>query len=219
MLLGEQLMEQRLFDDAVRLVLDALPALVADDVLLVREVGLIDLIEQVAHPIRLEPQRQLELVRGNGLEVVRAIEVGGAVDRAAAGALDQPEMRIAGHVLRALEHHVLEEVREPGASRLFVGRTDVIPEIHGDERQPVILRQDDLEPVRQRELLEFERRRRRRFRRLRRFGSARAARQSRGCRNDHREKERLHDAVSITQPPWVLSAGLRPGCRVQGAGC
>ena len=59
------------------------------------------------------------------------------------------EMRVAGHVLRALEHHVLEEVREAGAARLLVGRADVIPEVHRDQRQPVILGQDDLEPVRQ----------------------------------------------------------------------
>ena len=66
----------------------------------------------------------------------------------------QLEVRVAGHVLRALEHHVLEQVREAGAPRLLVRRADVVPEVHRDERQAVVLRQDHLEAVRQRVLLE-----------------------------------------------------------------
>ena len=104
------------------LVLDALAALVADDVLLVGQRSAVDLLEQIAHAIGLEPQRELELVGGHGLEVVGAIEVGRAVQIAGAGALEQLEVLIGRHVLRALEHHVLEEVREAGASRLLVRR-------------------------------------------------------------------------------------------------
>ena len=115
-LLGKQLVEQRFFDDAVGLVLDALAPLVADHVLLVREVGLVHLIEEVAHAIRLEPERQLELVGRKRFEVVRAVEVSRAVQVARAGALERAEVRVAGHVLGALEHHVLEEVREARAS-------------------------------------------------------------------------------------------------------
>ncbi len=88
-------MKQLFLDDPVRLVLDALPALVADHILLVGEVGLIDLVEQITHPIRFEPQRELEAIGRHGLEVVGPIEVGGAVQIAAAGALQQPEVRIA----------------------------------------------------------------------------------------------------------------------------
>ena len=93
--LREQRLKQRLFGEAVRLVLDALAPLVADDVLLVRQRRLIDLVEQVAHAIGLEPQRQLELVRRDGLEVVGAVEVGRAVDVARAGGLEQLEVRVA----------------------------------------------------------------------------------------------------------------------------
>ena len=39
----------------------------------------VDLLEQVAHAIGLEPQRELELVGRHGLEVVGAIEIGRAV--------------------------------------------------------------------------------------------------------------------------------------------
>ena len=43
---------------------------------------------------------------------------------------DERGVRFGLDVPRALEHHVLEEVREPGAARLLVLRADVIPELH-----------------------------------------------------------------------------------------
>ena len=55
-------------------------------------------------------------------------------------------------VLRAHEHQVLEEVREPGPPRLLARRSHVIPDVDGDERHRVVLVQDDVQPVRQREL-------------------------------------------------------------------
>ena len=112
------------------------------------ELLLIEHVEQVAHAIGLEPQPELELVRRQRLEVVRAIEVGRAVEVRAARRFEQLEVRVARHVLRALEHHVLEQVREARAARRLVGRTDVIPEIDRDERQPMIRREDHLEAVR-----------------------------------------------------------------------
>ena len=117
---------------------------------------LIDVVEQIAHAIGLEPQRQLQLVRRHRLEVVRAIEVGRAVEAGGAGALEQLEMRVARHVLRALEHHVLEQVREARAARRLVRRPDVIPEVDAHERQPTIFGQDHLEAVRQRVFLDVE---------------------------------------------------------------
>ena len=136
------------------MVLDALTPLVADDVLLVRKRCLIDLVEQVSHAIRFEPQRQLELVGGERFEVVGAIEVGRAVDVAGARSFEQLEVLIARDVLRALKHHVLEEVRETGAPLVFVRRPDVIPQVDRDDRQTAVLAQDDVEPVRELVLLE-----------------------------------------------------------------
>jgi hypothetical protein len=72
-------LDQRLVGEAVWLVLDTLAPLVADDVLLVGERGLIDFLEQITHAIGLEPQGQLELIGRQRLEVVGAVEVGGAV--------------------------------------------------------------------------------------------------------------------------------------------
>ena len=152
----EQRLHERFFGESVRLVLDALAALVADDVLLVRERGLIDLLEQIAHAIRLEPQRQLELVGRDRLEVVRAVVVRRAVHAGRAGRFEQWKVRIRRDVLRALEHHVLEQVGEAGAPRLLVGRPDVIPEVHRHHRQPAILAQDHIQAIRQRVLLEGE---------------------------------------------------------------
>ncbi len=152
--LREQQVEQLFLHDAVGLVLDGLAALVAHDVLLVRQGALVEHVQQVAHAVRFEPKRELELVGRQGLEIIRAVEVGRAVDVAGAGALEQLEVRIARYVPGALEHHVLEQVREARPSRVFVGGTDVIPEVDGDHGQSPILRQDDFEAVRQRVFLE-----------------------------------------------------------------
>ena len=42
-----------------------------------------DLRQQAGQPVRLQPQPQLQLVAGEGLEVVGAIEPGGGVEGAA----------------------------------------------------------------------------------------------------------------------------------------
>ena len=60
----------------VRLVVDAPAALVLHDVALVVELLLRHRRQERGHPIGLEPQRQLELVAGERLEVVRAVEPG-----------------------------------------------------------------------------------------------------------------------------------------------
>jgi PadR family transcriptional regulator PadR len=80
---------------------------------------------------------------------------GRAVDVAAARALDGFEICVGRHVFRRLEHHVFEQMCEAGTADLLIGRADVVPQIHGDQRQPVILRQDHIEPVWQRVLLKI----------------------------------------------------------------
>ena len=155
--LREQRVEERFLDDSVGLVLHALPALVAHDVLLVRQRAGGDLLQQIAHPVRLEPERQLEPIRRHGLEVVRPVEAGRAVQVAGAGALEQLDVLVARHVLRALEHHVLEQVREAGAPGGLVGRADVIPQVDGRQGQPVVLGEDHGQAVGQRVLLEGDR--------------------------------------------------------------
>ena len=78
---------------------------------------------------------------------------------ASADARDDRGVRLGLDVLRALEHHVLEEVREPGAARPLVLRADVIPDRDVHDRRRVILGQDHAQPVRQRRDLVLELRR------------------------------------------------------------
>jgi hypothetical protein len=103
-------------------------------------------VEQGAHPVRLEPQRELELVRRHGLEVVRPVEPCRAVHRPA-GRLDQGDVLGLGDVARALEHHVLEQVGEPRLARLLVLGADVVPEVDRGDRSDAVGSDDDPEPV------------------------------------------------------------------------
>ncbi len=52
-----------------------------------------------------------------------------------------------GDVPRPLEHHVLEQVREPGLAGDLVLRADVVPEVDRDDRGEVILGDDDSQAV------------------------------------------------------------------------
>src|SRR5262245_49033283 len=53
-------------------------------------------------------------------------------------------------MLGALEHQVLEQVSEPGATGALVLRPDVIPNVDRDDRAAAIFVQQHVEPVRQR---------------------------------------------------------------------
>ena len=131
---------------AVRLVVDRPAAFVLDDLTLVVQLLLGHGRQETAEPIRLQPQPELELVTGQRLEVVGAIQPGRGVQRSA-GRLDQGEVLALGDVLRPLEHHVLEEVREAGSSQLLVLAADVVPQVHGDDGSQVVGRQDDAQAV------------------------------------------------------------------------
>ncbi len=146
MLLGEQVALQLLLERAVRTVVVRPALLVLDDLTLVVEVLLAERIEQGRHPVRLEPQRELELVGGQRLEVVRPIEPGRAVHRPAGG-LHERDVLGLGDMARALEHDVLEQVREAGLARDLVLRADVVPQVDGDDRSEVILGHDDPQAV------------------------------------------------------------------------
>ncbi len=129
MALGIEFVEDGFLDDAVGGVLDALAALVAHHVLLVGQAGLIEFVGQIAHAVGFEPQSEFQLVRGKRLEIIGAVEIGGAVDVGGARRFQILDVIIAGNVLGALEHHVLEQVRESCAAREFVRRADVIPDV------------------------------------------------------------------------------------------
>ena len=98
MTLGIKQVHQPFFDGPVRLVLHALTALIADNVLLVGKIGLIQLVRQVAHAVGFEPKRKLQLVRRQRLEIIRAVKIRGAVDVRSARRFQIVEVRTARHV-------------------------------------------------------------------------------------------------------------------------
>ncbi|CAM5587899.1 hypothetical protein STENM36S_06235 [Streptomyces tendae] len=131
---GGQLLEGRAVGDVVV----ALAAFVLDDVPLVLHRLLVQGGQQGAHAVGLQPEGELQLVGGHGLEVVGPLEAGGAVERAA-GALHQLEVTVALDLGGALEHEVLEKVSQAGAPLDLVARADVVPEAHRRDRGQVVL--------------------------------------------------------------------------------
>ena len=135
---------QQLGQPAVGLVLDAHPALFLHDLALALERVFVD--AQRGHAVGLEPQHQRQVLRGRRLPVDRDVLARLGVGLAA-DAGDERAVRFRLHVLRALEHHVLEQVRKPGAAGLLVLRPDVVPQLHVHHRRRVVLREDHREPV------------------------------------------------------------------------
>ena len=149
-------LEEALLGDAVRHVLGALLALLAHDRLLVVEALLGERVEQEAHAVALQPERELELVGRDGLEVVGAVEVGRAVHQRGAGALEVLEEGVFRDVPAALEHDVLEEVGEAGAAGNLVLGADVVPEVDCDEGHLGVPGEEHLEAVVEHEALDRE---------------------------------------------------------------
>ena len=121
----ERLVEDDLRQPAERLVLEAHPPLFLDDLALGLEL-LFAHVER-GHAIGLEPEHERQVLRGHRLPVDRRVFVGERVGLAA-DARDPRRMLIGPDVARALEHQVLEQMREAGAARLLVLRPDVVPE-------------------------------------------------------------------------------------------
>ena len=110
-------------EPAVRLVEDVDLDFVLDHLLLVLEVVGADV--EAAHPVGLGPENRLEHVRRHDLEVVREVEARRSVEEPAVRFDQADELHLA-EVLRALEHHVLEEVREAGLVLRLVPEADVV---------------------------------------------------------------------------------------------
>ncbi len=105
---------------------------------------------QRGHAIGLEPEHALEVIRGDRLVVVGPIGLGVAVERPA-GPVDVPGVGALGHLGRAVEHHVLEQMREPGEALLLLRRADLVRDVRGHDRRAVVLAQDHLQAVVERE--------------------------------------------------------------------
>ena len=149
----ERLVVDDLVEAAERLVVHPHPALFLHDLTLVRERLLVD--PQRGHAVGFQPQRQRQVLRRHRFpehrDVVFRVGVGLTADRR-----DHRRVPFGLHVARALEHQVLEEMREPRPSRLLVLRADVIPQRHVHDGRRMILGQDRREPVGQRHDLVFQ---------------------------------------------------------------
>ena len=136
----------RLPEHPVGPVLVALAALVLHHVALNVQLLKGHRLEQTTHPIGLQPERQLEGVRGDDLVVVRAIGVGGSVVHRPGGLQEVVEVAL-GNVRAPLEHDVLEQVGEAGATGLLVAGSHVVPHVHRRDRDRVVLVHDDAQAV------------------------------------------------------------------------
>ena len=152
---GIEQLVQALARPAVGLVVHPLAALVHHHRALVFEARLGDRRQQEPHAVGLQPEPEVQVVGGQGLVVVGAIEPGRAVGHPA-DLLDVAEVLVDLHVLAALEEHVLEEVGEAGPARPLVLRADVVPEVDRHQGQAPVVVEDDPQAVGQGVLGEAE---------------------------------------------------------------
>ena len=136
---------QRGHGKAIRAVLVVLAALVQHHRLLRGEALLGDGRQEIAHPVALHPEREIEGARGHDLPVVRAIRAGRSVDGPAC-LLEWREVAVV-MVGAALEHQVFEQMREARAAAHLVPRADVIPDIDGHLRHAMVLVDQHVEAV------------------------------------------------------------------------
>src|SRR6266513_1345550 len=138
-------------DFAVRLVF-SLALLVLHDAPLFVHLRGVDDAEQMAHAVRFHPQRYIKRSGGDVLEVIGAIVVRGAVLIRRANALEGLEVVVV-EVLAAVEHQVLEQMREPRAPGPLVLGAHMVPDVDGDDRRLVVLVDEQRQPVFQHEAL------------------------------------------------------------------
>ena len=141
------LVVHQLRQQAERAVLVAPAALFLDHLPLGLEGLLVD--AERGHPIRLQPQDQRQILGGDRLQE-RGRVLGRIGVALAPHSGDEREMRVRGHVPGALEHHVLEQMGEPGAAGPFVLRPDVVDQLQVDDRRGMVLGEDHGQTVVQR---------------------------------------------------------------------
>src|SRR5688572_11778072 len=123
---------------SIRLIVDGPAALVLHDVALCIQLFLRHRRQQAAHSVCFEPESERQLIRGNCLVIVRPLQPRRSIE-SPAGSLYQLEVLIGPDVLRSLEKHMLEQMGKSRSPDSFVGRTDMVPEVDGDNRCGPIL--------------------------------------------------------------------------------
>ena len=82
----------------------------------------------------------------HGLEIIGAVEPGGAVEVGRADLAQRLEI-IARRVFGAVEHQMLEQMREAGPAGRLVLRADIVPDGDRDDRRLAVLVDDDAQAV------------------------------------------------------------------------
>ena len=80
---------------------------------------------QRAHSVTFQPESKGQLVRRKRFEIIRPFAGGGAIHRSSS-VRNPLKMRGLWNVLRALEHHVFEEMRKARSTDLFISGTCVV---------------------------------------------------------------------------------------------
>src|SRR3984957_12449634 len=96
---------------------------------------------EAAHAVRFEPQNSFQVIAGESFEKIRGVVSGFRIVEPADG-FDDSRMFFSRNMRRALEHQVLEEVRETGAAGQFVFGSHVIPNLEVDDRNGVIFEEN-----------------------------------------------------------------------------
>ena len=141
---GVRFAVDELVEHAVRLGEDALLVLADHHVALGREVRRVHVERR--EPVGFGPQQPLEVVRRHDLVVVRDVfGREGVVE--AADVFGEPVDRLGRGARRALEHQVLEEVREPRAARRVVLAADAVGDVDRDRGHPAVDDEDGAQAV------------------------------------------------------------------------
>ena len=145
--------DERLDRCAIRTVVIAALQLLNDNGALIVQILLRHI--QAAHAIGFNPKRQRQLMRGHSVVISGVIAADISIGRAAHW-FQQLIHRPARHMRRALEHEMLEQMREAAFAFGVVRRADAIPNIDRHSRRRCIAHQDDFQPVVQRILLQIQ---------------------------------------------------------------
>jgi hypothetical protein len=140
---------QALIHDRLRLVVGTQPALFHHHLDLLGEQLVAD--DEVGHAVGFQLHRQLQPVFLHLLEIRRVVAAGERV-LAPARSGDAPGKLARRHVLRALEHHVLEHVRHPGGAVEFVHRTGPVPYLRHHHRRTTVFLHDHPHAIVQRDV-------------------------------------------------------------------
>ncbi len=136
---------------AVRLIV-ALSLFVLHDAALCIEALLRERAEDVAHSLALNVEAAIQRRGRHGLEIVGAVEPGGAIP--ICGAHFAQRLDQIRNVLGAVEEHdVFEQVREAGLPLRLILGAHIVPGSDGDDRRLAILVDQNSEPIVERELL------------------------------------------------------------------